>query len=269
MSFSDETLMAYADGELEPALAASVEEAMRADPRVEEAVRRHRALRADVFAAFAGVLDEPVPERLQPAAAAATKPASRPASAPVAVADTDAGAATVHSLEARRAARQAQAARPAPARPRWGALAASLAVGVLAGALGWQAFDNAGQAPFARRGGAMVAQGELADALSQRLAAEPAHADAVRLGVSFRDRDGAYCRSFMLGTTGGFACRQGGEWRIPVMAQAEQEQVGAYRQAGSAMPAAVLDAIDQRIAGGTLDAPAERAARDRGWPGGK
>lgn len=267
MSFSDETLMAYADGELEPALAARVEEAMRADPRVEEAVRRHRALRADVFAAFAGVLDEPVPERLQPGAAPVSASAS--ASAPVSAPVSDAGGATVHSLEARRAARQAQAVRPAPARPRWGALAASLAVGVLAGALGWQAFDNAGQAPFARRGGAMVAQGELADALSHRLAAEPAQADAVRLGVSFRDREGAYCRSFMLGTTGGFACRQGGEWRIPVMAQAEQEQAGAYRQAGSAMPAAVLDAIDQRIAGGTLDAPAERAARDRGWPGGK
>ncbi|WP_323140214.1 anti-sigma factor family protein [Massilia phyllosphaerae] len=267
MSFSDETLMAYADGELEPALAARVEEAMRADPRVEEAVRRHRALRADVFAAFAGVLDEPVPARLQPGAApaTATEPVSRPVPVPVA----DAAAATVHSLDARRAARQAQAAHPAPVRPRWGALAASLAVGVLAGALGWQAFDNAGQAPFARRGGAMVAQGELADALSHRLAAEPAQADAVRLGVSFRDREGAYCRSFMLGTTGGFACRQGGEWRIPVMAQAEQAQAGAYRQAGSALPAAVLDAIDQRIAGGTLDAPAERAARDRGWPGGK
>jgi anti-sigma factor RsiW len=271
MSFSDETLMAYADGELEPALAARVEEAMRADPRVEEAVRRHRALRADVFAAFAGVLDEPVPERLQPGAApaTATEPADQPASKPVSAPVADAGGATVHSLEARRAARQASAARPEPVRPRWGALAASLAVGVLAGALGWQAFDNTGQAPFGRRGGAMVAQGELADALSQRLAAEPAQADAVRLGVSFRDRDGAYCRSFMLGTTGGFACRQGGEWRIPVMAQAEHEQAGAYRQAGSALPAAVLDAIDQRIAGGTLDAPAERAARDRGWPGGK
>lgn len=261
MSFSDETLMAYADGELEPALAARVEEAMRTDPRVEEAVRRHRALRADVFAAFAGVLDEPVPERLQPTAVAT----------PVSASVSDAGGATVHSLEARRAAR-AQAARPAPAGPRWGALAASLAVGVLAGALGWRAFD-AGESPFARSGGAMVAQGELADALSHRLAAEPVGGDAVRLGVSFRDRDGAYCRSFLLGTTGGFACRQGGQWRIPVLAQAERQQgeerAGAYRQAGSAMPAAVLDAIDQRITGGTLDAPAERAARDRGWAGGK
>jgi len=271
MSFSDETLMAYADGELEPALAARVEEAMRADPRVEEAVQRHRALRADVFSAFAGVLDEPVPARLRPAATPAAAPAPAAAAPPVSAPVSDPGGATVHSLEARRAARTPPA-RPAPAAPRWGALAASLAVGVLVGALGWQALD-AGQPPFARHGGAMVAQGELADALSHRLAAEPVAADAVRLGVSFRDRDGAYCRSFMLGTTGGFACRQGDQWRIPVLAQAEQEQgqeaAGAYRQAGSAMPAAVLDAIDGRIAGGTLDAPAERAARDRGWPGGK
>jgi anti-sigma factor RsiW len=251
MSFSDETLMAYADGELAPALAAEVEQAMRTDPAVEAAVRRHRLLRADVFAAFAGVLDEPVPERLQPAA-----------SAPVA----DAGGATVHSLAERRAARQA-AVRPAPAWPRWGALAASLAVGVLAGALGWQALDGR-QGPFARQDGALVAQGELADALSRRLAAEPAGSDAMRLGVSFQARDGAYCRSFMLGATAGLACRENGQWRIPLLAEGEKEG-GAYRQAGSAMPAAVLDAIDGRIAGSTLDAAAERAARDRGWQGKK
>jgi hypothetical protein len=31
------------------------------------------------------------------------------------------------------------------------------------------------------------------------------------------------------------------------------------------MPAAVLDAIDARIAGASLDAAAERAAREQGW----
>jgi anti-sigma factor RsiW len=257
MSFSDETLMAYADGELEPALAAEVEQAMRTDPAVEAAVRRHRLLRADVFAAFAGVLDEPVPERLQPAAAP---------SAPVHAHLPDTGGATVHSLEARRAAREA-AVRPARAWPRWGALAASLAVGVLAGALGWQALGGRQEA-FARQDGALVARGELAEALSRRLAAEPAGGDAMRLGVSFQARDGVYCRSFTLGATGGLACRENGQWRIPVLAEGEKEG-GAYRQAGSAMPAAVLDAIDQRIAGPALDAPAERAARDRGWQGRK
>ncbi|WP_460826233.1 anti-sigma factor family protein, partial [Massilia terrae] len=61
MNISDDVLMAYADGELEAPQRAEVEQAMRADPKVAAAVERHRALRADVFAAFAGVLDEPVP----------------------------------------------------------------------------------------------------------------------------------------------------------------------------------------------------------------
>jgi uncharacterized protein YaiL (DUF2058 family) len=68
MSFSDETLMAYADGELEPAARAEVESAMRGDPEVAARVARHQALRTDVFAAFAPVLDEPVPARLSAAA---------------------------------------------------------------------------------------------------------------------------------------------------------------------------------------------------------
>ena len=66
MRFSDETLMAYADGELDPQERAAIEEAMRDDPAIANAVANHRALRADVAAAFAGILDEPVPARLQP-----------------------------------------------------------------------------------------------------------------------------------------------------------------------------------------------------------
>jgi hypothetical protein len=50
-----------------------------------------------------------------------------------------------------------------------------------------------------------------------------------------------------------------------VLAQEEKAEQGGYRQAGSAMPAAVLDAIDQRIAGASLDAAAERAARAGSW----
>jgi hypothetical protein len=251
MSFSDEILMAYADGELEPVQAARVEQAMRTDPQVAQAVQRHRALRADVFAAFAGVLDEPVPERLQPAPARAAND----------------GGATVVSLAAQRAAR-AQATVQRRAWPRWGALAATLALGVLAGALGWRSFDAQHAAPFARQDGALVARGELADALSQRLAGTPAAGDALRLGVSFRAKDGGYCRSFTLDGNAGLACREQGQWRIPLLAEGEPAQAGDYRQAGSALPAAVLDAIDQRIEGAALDAEAERAARARGWQGG-
>jgi hypothetical protein len=244
MSFDDETLMAYADGELAPDLRARVERAMRDDPQVAAAVERHRALRADVFAAFAGVLDEPVPERLQPRAA-------------------DAHAHAHVRVDALAAA----GARPLPARwswAQWGGMAACLVAGVLAGALGWQQVQGSGGAPIGRQGDALVARGELADALSRRLASD-APAGAVRLGVSFAAKDGQYCRSFKLGATAGLACREAGEWRIPVLAQEEKAEQGAYRQAGSAMPAAVLDAIDQRIAGTSLDAGAERAARAGGW----
>jgi len=240
MSFDDETLMAYADGELAPDLRARVERAMRDDPQVAAAVERHRALRTDVFAAFAGVLDEPVPERLQPRA-----PQVQP--------------------HVRVDALASAGARPLPARwswTQWGGMAACLVAGVLAGALGWQQVQ--GGAPFGRQGDALVARGELADALSRRLAAD-APSGAVRLGASFAAKDGQYCRSFKLGSTAGLACREAGEWRIPVLAQEDKAEQGAYRQAGSAMPAAVLDAIDQRIAGASLDAEAERAARAGGW----
>jgi hypothetical protein len=245
MNFDDETLMAYADGELDAGLRARVEQAMRTDPQVAAAVERHRALRADVFGAFAGVLDEPVPARLQPAAARQAQPQD-----PHVRVDLLAQAG----------------ARPLPPRwhwRQWGAIAASLAAGVLAGALGWQQLKG-NDSPFDRQGDALVARGELADALSQRLTADAAQG-ALKLGVSFQARDGGYCRSFQLGSTAGLACRDGGAWRIPVLAQSGEAGQGAYRQAGSGMPAAVLDAIDERIAGASLDAAAERAARAQGW----
>ena len=49
------------------------------------------------------------------------------------------------------------------------------------------------------------------------------------------------------------------------MAQAAPGAAGDYRQAGSEMPPMVLDAIDERISGQTMDAKAEEAARARGW----
>ncbi|SDE59838.1 hypothetical protein SAMN05428966_109182 [Massilia sp. PDC64] len=232
MTYSDDTLMAYADGELDPAERAAIEQAMRADPAIAAAVERHRALRADVAAAFAGILDEPVPARLLP-------PAPK----------------NVVSLEA---AREKRAERRRWSWPEWGALAATLVVGVLVGK------TVAGGAPaIAGNGNQVVAQGELASALDRQVGGQGN--GAVKVGVSFAARDGAYCRGFVMGASAGLACREGGQWRIPVLAEAEKEAAGGYRQAGSALPPAVLDAIDARIAGKPLDAAGEEAARARGW----
>ncbi len=231
MTYSDETLMAYADGELDPAERAAIEQAMRTDPAIAAAVERHSALRADVAAAFAGILDEPVPARLQPAAPA-----------------------NVVSLEAVREKRRRWSW------PEWGALAATLVVGVLAGKM----IPGGGPA-IAGNGNQVVARGELASALDRQVGGRTD--GAVQVGVSFAARDNRYCRSFVMGASAGLACREGGQWKIPVLAEAEKEAAGGYRQAGSALPPAVLDAIDARIADKPLDAAGEEAARARGWKG--
>ncbi len=235
MSFSDETLMAYADGELAPPEREQVERAMLDDPELAARVARHQALRADVFAAFAPVLEEPMPARL----AAAVLPDK--------VADLAAARAPRHGWSW----------------AQWGGMAASLAVGVLAGSL-WIGGGQP-QSGVAGNGTALVATGVLAEALSTRLAGDTAGNAGVKIGVSFVAKDGALCRSFVAGASAGLACRQGGQWLLPVVAQAEQEAAGDYRQAGSAMPAAVLEAIDARIAGPALDAEGERAARQQSW----
>jgi hypothetical protein len=234
MTYSDDTLMAYADGELDPAERAAIERAMRTDPAIAAAVERHRALRADVAAAFAGILDEPVPARLQPPA-------------------------PIISLDAAREKRRRWSW------PEWGALAATLVVGVLAGKM---IPGGGGGAPaIIGNGNQVVAQGELASALDRQVGGKAE--GAVKVGVSFAARDGAYCRGFVMGASAGLACRAGGQWRIPVLAEAQQEAAGGYRQACSALPPAVLDAIDARIADKPLDAAGEEAARARNWQPGR
>ena len=242
MNFSDETLMAYADGELDDAARADIERALRSDPALAARVAEHQALRSDVFAAFAPILDEPVP------------PALTAAALPGKVAD----------LSAARSARadKAAAARHRWSWPEWGAIAATLAVGVLIGRLGLGGGSDAALVVARGDGGKLVAQGPLAAALSQQLTAD---SGAVRIGVSFAAKDGALCRSFIAGGTAGLACRNGKEWQVPVMAEAAPAAAGDYRQAGSAMPPAVLDAVDARIAGPALDAKAEQEAVQRGW----
>ena len=64
MKYDDEILMAYADGELDPARRAEIDAAIAKDPALARRVEQQRALRARLAGAFAKVLDQPVPERL-------------------------------------------------------------------------------------------------------------------------------------------------------------------------------------------------------------
>ncbi|WP_374604178.1 anti-sigma factor [Arenimonas sp.] len=234
-------LMAYVDGELDQAGIARVEAAMAADPGVAAAVQAERRLRDQLRAAFDPVLDEPVPAHLQALARGDVATSLSPA--------------PVRELPRRN--------KPRLALPEWAALAAALALGI---AISQFALAPAA-APLEVRDGQLVADGELADSLESGLAAESG--EALRIGISFRDGSGTYCRSFRLHGArdlDGLACRDPqGRWQVPVLVGSEASPRGGLRQASGSLPAAVLAEMQARIAGEPLDAGQERAARDAGW----
>lgn len=132
------------------------------------------------------------------------------------------------------------------------AMAACLAVGVLAGRA---------TLPPPLTTPEMMAQGRLAAALDEGLASAPD--GPVRLGVTFREHDGGFCRSFQTRGAQGLACRDGQAWRVQALAPSERQD-GPFRTASS-LPPALAAAIEARMAGEPLDAAAERAARDAHW----
>jgi hypothetical protein len=245
MTFSEETLMAYADNELDAQTRTAVEAAMAKDPELARRVARHKALRAKLRVAFDKTLEEPVPQRLV---------------------DTARGVPSV-----RREGNVIPMRRKAPPRkvwPQWAALAASLVLGIIIG----QAILRGPQSgPItASRDGELTANGVLAQALSEQLASAQPDQAAVRIGVSFKSKSGGYCRTFSLHDAtalAGLACRDHDEWHVRALAQTTPPEPGSstYRQAASEIPKSVMQAVDDNIAGDTLDAHAEQLARDKSW----
>ena len=236
MTFPDEVLMAYADDELDAGTRAAVDAAMAADPDIARRIAQHKALRNRVHSAFNKILDEPVPARLRPR--------------------ND----NVVPLRRRQAHRSMW--------PQWTAIAASLIVGVIVGRMALVGTGSSG--PIAMRGGQLLASGALAAALTEQLASAQTAADPVRIGVSFRSKSGRYCRTFALASPAalaGVACRAADGWQVGALASTESPSAdsGTYRQAASAMPPAVLAAVNTQIVGEPLDAHAEAAARGRHW----
>lgn len=257
MKVSEQMLFAYVDGELDDEEASLVEQAMREDPALASAVAAQRALREELRQAFAPVLDEPVPERLLTAVSADSTHA-------------DAGArARVVPLDAARGPRRARTSEVrAPRRgwrwPEWTALAASLAIGVLVAP--WLRPDGP-PALLEISGEGLVARAGLARALDTRLSSEGDGDGPVSVGLSFRARDGDYCRTFSMApprAVAGLACRDGDQWRITALSESTPAD-GELRLASSPLPPAILAEVDARLEGEVLDASGERAARQAGW----
>jgi anti-sigma factor RsiW len=287
MSISDETIMTYADGELDAAGCSALELAMLSDPVLAAKVAQQQALGLMVFGAFAPVLNEALPERLTGLLQASPATATNDAS-PKANANAKASANTnsepysdpIDQLKAARQARQEADKKRADRLNRWSlqrwlSLAATLVVGVMLGRSGIFApsgtpaittSSTSSTALVVSAGGALTAQGTLATALSQQLASAPVSDSGIRIGVSFVAQDGVYCRSFALDGAAGLACRDATQWKIPLMVDNKSvAQTDSYQQAATAIPPVVLDAIDQRIAGMAMDAAEERRALERGW----
>jgi hypothetical protein len=92
------------------------------------------------------------------------------------------------------------------------------------------------------------------------------------MGVSIRTRAGEYCRTFTLcgparrdSRLAGLACREHGTWQVDVLALGKARAPGSYRMAGSELPKAVLQALEDKIVGEPRDAAGEAAAREQRW----
>lgn len=223
----DYEFYAWLDGELEEEGAARVAARVAADPALATLAAQHRALGEGLRGAFAPVTsDETQPPRM-----------------------TD-----VINLGARRSGFG-----PGIGLPQWAAMAATLVIGLVAG----QFVNQGSGAPVESRDGMLVAAASLDQALGQQLASAGTDGP-VRVGMTFRSRDGAICRSFSDSGSSGLACRDGVAWRIEGLLAAPQNPGGDYRMAAGEDPR-LAALIDERIAGEPFDAALERAARDANW----
>ncbi len=229
MSFDPGTVAAFVDGELDDLTARRIEREAESDAALAAEIASYRALTAKLSAHFAPVVEEAVPERLR---ALLVEPGV----------DT--------SLVARRHAK-----RGSFASVHWGAIAASLVLGLTIGLRPWVP-----AADIASVNGTLVASGALADALDTQLASDQLANAEIRIGLSFRDKQGRACRSFEARDLSGIGCRDGGRWALEraIGGRANQE----YRQASSSE---LLTAAAAMMAGDPFDVVAERAARDSGW----
>lgn len=235
MSIDPDVLIAYLDGELDPIAAKRVERAAQADATLAEEIARQHQLRTRLRSAFESVASAPPPDALVAMLRAS---------------------GNVTDLAAARAKRGRIV-------PRWlpagGAVAAALALGLVIG----RGLPQSGQ-PLALRDGTLVARGETAKALDTQLAsAQPASKD-IRIIVTFRRSDGAYCRAFETGAQAAIACRLEGAWQVQSFRTGSEGAATEYRQAGSASAALMAEAQDM-MAGEPLDAAGERAAISAGW----
>ena len=229
MTIEPELLMAYADDALDPLTAKRVERAIAADPALAEDVARHRRLKAKLGAAYAPIVEDPVPDRL---------------------------AAMLTSNVVQMPRRQPRPSRVSAAWRSAAAMAACLVVGVLVGRGVQQ------EGPVMATDHGLYAAGSLAKALDDQASGAKG---PVRIAVSFRAEDNGFCRVFQSAEADGIACRDPKGWALRRTMPGSTPGTGSgYAQAGSS-DAELMAAAQDMMADMPLDAAGEKKAIASDW----
>lgn len=242
VNISDDELMAYVDGELDPGRAAALKVMIAERADIARRVADQQALREKLRRSFDTVLGEPVPPRLT----------------------TARRRGSIFDLTS--------AARARLGRTTWSTgfgLAAGIVLGVLLGPA-LMKLSKEDSSDGERRAGVVLGSA-LEDVLSNRLASEQSASDAIRIGVSYLSKQREYCRTFTSNdgarTTVGLACRRDGGWQVDALQAAPRigENSSDFRRAATSISPLVLDVVNSSMAGEALDSRAERLARDHHW----
>lgn len=246
--FDDETLMAFADGELDAETAAAIEEAMGTDDALVVRVATFMESRAEASAALKPLIDEPVPEVLTQSVQKMIDEARRRENAPDDASQQPA-ADNVVTFQPKAAPRKVSSSWTLP-------LAASLAA-VIVGASGYLA----GKAGAPVSGGMVAAISD--PVMTKALATTPSGTDinaggtTIKFVSSFRDEAGALCREFELHRVSetslvSVACRVGQNWdlRLAVAAPAAGQDY---------IPAGASETVDAYLTTTQAGAPLSEA----------
>lgn len=258
MSISDETLMAYVDGELDAAARTEVDTYLKSSPEARQRLEIFQTTGRGLSELFDQPMRESVPQRLLDAVIASDN--------------------VVPFGSARRR-------KSAIAESYWpAALAACLAVLAAGGSAYW--YEHAGGRLDRNFGvevaadGRRVASKAVATVLdgiaagigtSTTISGQPAKIEPV---FTFATEDKSYCRQYIITTgqseaVGGVACRSAdGQWQVEAQDTFDPapDKVGQIAPAGgNGGPPEVEAAVDQMIAGDVLKPDAEAALIAGGW----
>lgn len=264
--FTDETLMAFVDGELGPDDSERVERALELDETLRKRVDAFALTGRDLGELFAQPLHEPVPEALLQ---------------------------TVQDAAARREARirsegwlgrmreSLAGLMTPPAMMATGtAAAAVVAIGLGFSVWGPETPTGEQHALLLKDGEQLWARGALLDALettvsgdSKPLAETEEVEGSVLPVLTFKDKAGRFCREYAVAGTAdanalGIACRESdGRWEVEIhAAQAKTPETGDTFKPASGTTAGHLQAVvDDMIAGEPLSLDQEEGAIGAGW----